>query len=94
MTKINRKNACERIGELLQNYEVKFKMTGSTMDMWYEMTEIEFDTLVETILNSCTKELRHYLDRYTEKYNIAWLDHSPGGRIGTYETVFAFVKFI
>lgn len=93
MAKINRKNARERIAELLKDYEVKHA-ADYDRSRYIEMTESEFDTVVENILNNCTKELRYYLARYTKKDTIAWLAHAPGARISTYEHDYAFVKFI
>lgn len=94
MAKINRKNAREHIAELLKDYEVKIRQDGTGgIDNYIEMPEAEFDEVVKTILDNCTKELRYYLRRYTKKYTIAWLEDAPGGRISTYGTDFAFVKF-
>jgi hypothetical protein len=93
MAKINRKNVRERINEMLNGYEVK-RCGYENRDKYIEMTETEYDTILENILSNCTKELRYYLERYSNKYEIAWLDYAKGGSIRTYDHCYAFIKFI
>lgn len=93
MTKINRKNARERINEMLNGYEVK-TCGYKNQSKYIEMTEAEYDAILENILSNCTKELQHYLARYSNKYNIAWLGDAYGGSIRTYDHQYAYVKFI
>lgn len=90
MPKINRKNAYERIADMLKGFELK----TDASDKYYEMTEAEYDAILESVLENCTKELRTYIETYTYKQNIAWLKGAKGGLIRTWGTVYATIKFI
>lgn len=65
--KINRENAQQRISEMLNGYEKRERDNryGGQKE-YYVMTESEFRAAFESVLASCTKEMRKHIERYSQ----------------------------
>jgi hypothetical protein len=96
MTKISYKNAFERIAKEATGLK---RLEDPRGGYYAEMTEAEFDELLERVINQSTKEFSNQLKYYSTKdelhFNIGEeYIKSYGGWIRTYRFVYLKVRFI
>lgn len=92
--KISRSDAMKRINEMLEGYEVRERDNRyGGCKKYYLMKEDEFNAFFEKVLESSTKDLRKYLEMYSDRKCI--VDEGiTGCAIRTWSVVYAVVVLI
>ena len=83
----------ERINEMLSGYEKHERDNRyGGQEEYYVMTESEYFEVFEKILDSCTKEMRKYIERYSNNDCSSYIDGDrKGNQIRTWAYVYAAV---